>query len=105
MQHRPSIRDESYVSLVSARKRKINCYLLVENNLLAHLQGYMRHNQKLILAIERARVAKPGCEMDQGRPIMKKKGSTFIEIQVVPPLHCRDVAKPKPTRSDSTMLL
>ena len=106
MQHRPSILDESYISHVSARKRKINCYLLVENNLLAHLQGYMRRNQKLILAIERARVAKPGCETGQSRLIMKKKnGSTFIEIQVVPPLHCRDVAKPKPTRSDSTMLL
>lgn len=39
------------------RKR---CYPLVENNLLAHLQGHVRRDQKLLLAIERARVAKPG---------------------------------------------
>ena len=36
------------------------CYPLVENNLLAHLQGHVRRDQKLFSPIERARVAKPG---------------------------------------------
>ncbi len=36
------------------------CYPLVENYLLAHLQGQVRRDQKLFSAIERARVAKPG---------------------------------------------
>ena len=38
------------------------CYPLVEDDLLAHLQGHMRRNRKLFSAIERARVAKPGCD-------------------------------------------
>ena len=35
------------------------CYPLVKNNLLAHLQGHVRRDQKLLSPIERARVAKP----------------------------------------------
>src|SRR5579863_4311748 len=31
-----------------------------------------------------------------------KSLSTFIEIQIVPPLHCRDVSKPRSMRSDTT---
>ena len=101
MQHRPSILDESYISHVSARKRKINCYLLVENNLLAHLQGYMRRNQKLILAIERARVAKPGCETDQSRLIMKKKmGVPSLRYKLSH--HCIVVMLPNLDQRDQT---
>ena len=47
---------------------KKNYYALVENNLFAHLQEHMRHNQKQVLATERARVAKPGHSTDQSRP-------------------------------------
>jgi hypothetical protein len=39
------------------------CYPLVENNLLAHLQGHVRRDQKPFSTIERARVAKPGYDM------------------------------------------
>ena len=47
--------------------KKKSYYALVENNFLAHLQEYMRSDQKLVLAIERARVAKPGRSTDQSR--------------------------------------
>jgi hypothetical protein len=46
-----------FSGLGEARKK---CYPLVENNLLAHLQGHLRLDQKLFSLIERTRVAKPG---------------------------------------------
>jgi hypothetical protein len=45
-------------SVLGEERKK--CYPLVENNLLAHLQGRVRRDQKLFSAIEHARVAKPG---------------------------------------------
>ena len=46
---------------------------------------------------EHARVAKPNVpQIRAGRVRCNQLGSTFIEIQVIPPLHCRDVPKPKP---------
>lgn len=57
-------------SVLGEERKK--CYPLVENNLLAHLQVHVRRDWKLLSAIERARVAKPGCNMDQGRSFMMK---------------------------------
>ena len=53
--------------LSELRNEKKSYYALVENNFLAHLQEHMRRDQKLVLAIERARVAKPGRSTDQSR--------------------------------------
>ena len=60
MQRRPSIQGGSYVVLLRARRGKKKCHPLVENNLLAHLQGHVRWDQKQFSEIGRARVAKPG---------------------------------------------
>ncbi len=58
--------------LLRARREKKKCYLLVENDLLAHLQGHVRWDQKMFSTIKRARVAKPGCDTGQGRSFMMK---------------------------------